>query len=71
MIIRDVLKSKGSRIETVHTYRPVSEILQNFDERNISSIVVINPVGKPLVSPVKKPPTVLVGGIAVSSPRPA
>ena len=48
MIIRDVLKSKGSRIETVHTHRPVSEILQLFDERNVSSVVVINPVGKPL-----------------------
>lgn len=48
MIIRDVLKSKGSRIETVHTYRQVSEILQIFDERNISSVVVIGPAGTPL-----------------------
>lgn len=49
MIIRDVLKSKGSRIETVHTHRlVVSEILQLFDERNVSSVVVASPDGKPL-----------------------
>ena len=48
MIIRDVLKSKGSGIETVQAHRPVSEILQLFDERNISSVVVASPDGKPV-----------------------
>lgn len=48
MVIRDVLKSKGSRIETVHSHGRTTEILQLFDERNISSVVVVNPAGKPL-----------------------
>jgi CBS domain-containing protein len=48
MIIRDVLKSKGSRIETVRAHRPVSEILQLFDERNVSSVVVAGQDDKPV-----------------------
>lgn len=48
MIVRDVLKSKGYRIETVLPNRPVGAILQIFDERNISSVVVTEPSGKAL-----------------------
>lgn len=48
MIIRDVLKSKGSRIETVPPHRQVTEILRIFDERNVSSVVVVSPAGEPL-----------------------
>ena len=48
MIVRDVLKSKGYRIETVSPYRQVDEILQIPDERNISSVVVVDSEGKAL-----------------------
>ena len=48
MIIKDVLKSKGSRIEAVPPHRQVTEILRVFDERNISSVIVTGPAGKPL-----------------------
>jgi CBS domain-containing protein len=48
MIIKEVLKSKGSRIETVDPYRKVDEILRVFDKRNISSVVVVSPAGKSL-----------------------
>ena len=48
MKIRDVLSSKGHRVETVRRDRRLHQILQILDEKNISSVIVVNPMGKPL-----------------------
>jgi CBS domain-containing protein len=48
MKISDVLASKGRRVETVWPSKRLDQIPQLFDERNISSAVVVDPAGKPL-----------------------
>jgi CBS domain-containing protein len=48
MKVRDVLSSKGHRVETVRSDWPLHRILEFLDERNISSVVVVHSSGKPL-----------------------
>lgn len=48
MIIADVLAYKGHKIETVFPHDRLGQIAQIFDQRNISSVVVVSPGGMPL-----------------------
>ena len=48
MIIRDILKAKGDRVETIWPERTLAEALARFEERNISSVVVTDHSGRPI-----------------------
>ena len=48
MKISDVLASKGDRIETMGPTRTISDIVTVFDEKGISSVVIVSPPGEPL-----------------------
>src|SRR5262245_55778812 len=48
MTINDVLDLKGHRVETVLPWRHLDDILRLFVDRNIASVVVIEPAGKPI-----------------------
>ena len=48
MLIVDVLDYKGRGIETVFPHERLDQIAQIFDQRNISSVVVVSPGGTPL-----------------------
>ncbi len=48
MVIKDILKEKGDRVETIWPERALAEALARFEERNISSVVVADHSGRPI-----------------------
>ena len=48
MKIRDILAAKGAQVETVYPSQRVAQILRLFDERQISSVVVMDAARHPL-----------------------
>lgn len=48
MIILDILKAKGDRVETIWPERTVADALARCDERGIASVVVTDHSGRPI-----------------------
>ncbi len=48
MIIRDILRAKRDRVETIWPERTLAEALARFEERSISSVVVIDHSSRPI-----------------------
>lgn len=48
MLIRDILDHKPRRVETIWPERTLAEAIARFDERNISSVVVVDHADHPI-----------------------